>query len=284
PLLRRGGERHVRAIGLRRYAPPRGLRARRRRALGYGAVHGHAVRDRRHQAEGGAEPWRHLRRRARAPVRAAQQRHLHDRRVGHDGVEERRDRAHRHQSFGYEIPPQRAQFRLRFPQPVTTDAGAGAPLHGRRAARDLRDARDQLRRYVMRAFFVLAATSGALLLSCVGTTGGAVIDFPAAAAGPSDAVAGQPFVIDTYEGWHVVLTKALLLVGGVYLDESEPVSGVGDTACVLPGTYVAQVTSGMKVDLLSPTPVLFPAPAHGITGIARVAQVWLTGGDVNAVD
>src|SRR5207248_9683943 len=28
----------------------------------------------------------------------------------------------------------------------------------------------------------------------------------------------------------------------------------------------------------------FPARGHGVTGLGRVAQVWLTGGDINAVD
>jgi hypothetical protein len=117
--------------------------------------------------------------------------------------------------------------------------------------------------------------------ACVGTTGGSTVSFSAAAAGPSDAT-GESLVFTTDKGWAVTLTKARLHVGAVYLDQSVPLSGAGVTACILPGTYVAQVTSPVDVDLLSATPVRFPTPGQGITGSAAIAQVWLTGGDVNA--
>ncbi len=136
---------------------------------------------------------------------------------------------------------------------------------------------------------VLRALSlaGALALgaaACVGSTGGEVFTFDAAAAGPRDAQAGAPLDFVTARGWHVVLTKAVLHVGAVYLDLSEPVSGAQNTSCILPGTYVAQVTSGRDVDLLSPDAQPFPTPGEGTSGTARVGQVWLTGGDVNLVD
>jgi hypothetical protein len=97
----------------------------------------------------------------------------------------------------------------------------------------------------------------ALLAACVGSTGGDVIDFPAAAAGPKDAD-GAPLEFQTDRGWHVVLTKAKLHVGAIYLSSSQPVSGAQVTACVLPGAYVAEITSGLDVDLLSPAPQRFP--------------------------
>jgi hypothetical protein len=64
------------------------------------------------------------------------------------------------------------------------------------------------------------------------------------------------------------------------------VSGAQDTPCILPGTYVAQMTSGMDVDLLSPRPQLFPSRAHGSTSRAIVGQLWLTGvaGDIDTAD
>jgi hypothetical protein len=124
------------------------------------------------------------------------------------------------------------------------------------------------------------------LLACVQTTGGAIVDFPVAAAGRSDLTEGAPFEFTSdVGGWHVVLTKATLHVGAIYLDQAEPVSGAGATPCILPGTYVAQMTTGMDVDLLSPRPQRFPALGHGTTGQALVGQMWLTGGnDVNATD
>jgi hypothetical protein len=120
--------------------------------------------------------------------------------------------------------------------------------------------------------------------ACVGTTGGQLVTFPAAVAGPVDASAGRPFEFKTDLGWNVVLTEARLHVGAVYLNQSAPVSGAQSTDCILPGTYVAQVTSGIDADLLSPSLQPFPGPGSGTTiPPALVGQVWLTGGDVNAV-
>jgi hypothetical protein len=85
-------------------------------------------------------------------------------------------------------------------------------------------------------------------------------------------------------GWSVVLTQATLHVGAIYLNQSAPVSGAQSTDCILPGTYVAQVTSGLDVDLLSPVLHRFPGQGAGTTiPPAIVGQVWLTGGDINTV-
>jgi hypothetical protein len=118
--------------------------------------------------------------------------------------------------------------------------------------------------------------------ACVGQTGGDAIDFPVAAAGPASAATGQPLSCANDGAWEITLTAASLHVGAVYLNQSQPVSGGQATGCYLTGTYVAQETSGVDVDLLSPTPQRFPALAHGITDpSALVGQVWLTHGDVN---
>jgi len=129
----------------------------------------------------------------------------------------------------------------------------------------------------------LAALVAMVGASCVGTTGGELVSFRAAAAGPSYARNGEPLQFTMDSGWQVVLTKATLHVGALYLNQSIPVSGSQGTNCILPGTYVAQVTSGRDVDLLSPDPQLFPSEGEGTTfPPALVGQVWLTGGDVNA--
>jgi hypothetical protein len=119
-------------------------------------------------------------------------------------------------------------------------------------------------------------------VACVGTTGADIVDFDAAAAGPPDAVAGEslPFVTD--RGFSVELTRAELHVGAVYLDQALPVSGAQNTSCILPGTYVAEVTDGIDVDLLNPAPQRFLNEGHGTTLEARAGQVWLTHDDVNA--
>ncbi len=119
--------------------------------------------------------------------------------------------------------------------------------------------------------------------ACTGTTGDDIIDFPAAAAGPADATAGQPLDFTTDRGWTVSLTKATLHVGAMYLEQSLPVSGAQNSACILPGTYVAEVLTALDIDLLSPAPQDFPGEGHGTTLQALVGQVWLTHGDVNEV-
>ncbi len=121
-----------------------------------------------------------------------------------------------------------------------------------------------------------------LLTSCVGTTGGDIVDFDAAAAGPKDAIAGEPLSFMSDRGFPVELTRATLHVGAMYLDQSFPVSGSQSPTCILPGTYVAEVTQGVDVDLLDPTPAKFPSQGHGTTLEAVAGQVWLTHGDVNA--
>ena len=130
---------------------------------------------------------------------------------------------------------------------------------------------------------VTAAALALFGVACVGTTGGELLSFPAAAAGPADADPTQPVEFTTSRGWHVALAQATLHVGAIYLDQSAAVSGSQGTNCILPGTYVAQVTSGLDVNLLSSSPALFPAQAQGSTiPAALVGQVWLTGGDINA--
>jgi hypothetical protein len=117
--------------------------------------------------------------------------------------------------------------------------------------------------------------------ACIGQTGGTTVTFPVAAAGPADAVAGQPLSFSS-GGLDVVLTRAELHIGAVYLDESQSVSGGQATGCYLTGTYVAQETSSLDVDLLNPSGQRFAVPALGITEPSSlVGQVWLTGGDVN---
>jgi len=116
---------------------------------------------------------------------------------------------------------------------------------------------------------------------CVGRTGGETVTFPVAASGPADAFAGQPLSFSS-GAWQVVLTHASLHVGAVYLDQSAPVSGGQATGCYLTGTYVAEETAALDVDLLNPAPQRFAELARGITEPpALVGEVWLTGGDIN---
>jgi hypothetical protein len=152
----------------------------------------------------------------------------------------------------------------------------------------------RVRRVVVVGTAMAAACAFACVFACVGTTGGELVTFPAAAAGPADADPGRPFEFST-GGWHVVLTKAVLHVGALYLLQSKPTSGAQGLDCILPdnfGTYVGQVTpalspdAGLDVDLLSPALQRFSVQGTGTTiPPALTGQVWLTGGSINsAVD
>jgi hypothetical protein len=134
----------------------------------------------------------------------------------------------------------------------------------------------------MRPAVMVTALGSLVCVGCVGQTGGDTIQFPFFAAGPADAVAGQPLAFSSGE-YDVVLAQATLHVGAVYLDQAAPVSGQQATGCYLTGTYLAQVTTGFDIDLLTPTPSpqLFPIEGLGITEPApAIGQVWLTGGDI----
>lgn len=120
--------------------------------------------------------------------------------------------------------------------------------------------------------------------ACTGTTGSELVSFDVLARGPADAVAGAPYEVDTGLGYHVTLDRALVHVGALYLNRSAPQAGIQETSCTLPGTYVAQVTSGLTVDALSPEPQPFPVRGLGTSDLARAGEVWLTGGPVDADD
>lgn len=130
------------------------------------------------------------------------------------------------------------------------------------------------------ATLLAAVACAALGQGCVGTTGGQVVDFDAAAAGPRGANGELDFT--TGNGWRVALTSATLHIGAVYLVEAVPTSGAQPTDCILPSTYVAQVTEGADIDLLSDTPQPFPTRGHGTTLLALAGQVWLTQGPVDS--
>jgi hypothetical protein len=126
--------------------------------------------------------------------------------------------------------------------------------------------------------FVALGASG-----CVGTSGSDLFLFDAAAAGPADADPAKPFTFTTGRGYDVTLTRAKVHLGAVYLNHALPVSVAQETSCFLAGLYVAEVTAGLDVDALSPMPQPFPAKGEALENRALSAQVWLAGGDVNAL-
>jgi len=123
-----------------------------------------------------------------------------------------------------------------------------------------------------------------LALCACGGTGGELVTFHAAAAGPADSVSGQPFVFTNALGYQVTLTRARLHIGGVYLNRSVPSSGSQATSCVLPGIYSGQVTSPLDVDVISPDAQPFPADGEGTTDRSQTGEIWLFGTAVDATD
>ncbi len=126
--------------------------------------------------------------------------------------------------------------------------------------------------------------NAALLVSlsffgCVGTTGGDLITLEAYGSGPSEANGALRF--QNGHGYQVELTEARIFVGGVYLNQSQPTSVSSETACGLPGIYVAQVLGGREIDLLSAAAQPFPNLGFATTERAQTGEVWLTQGDVN---
>jgi hypothetical protein len=133
----------------------------------------------------------------------------------------------------------------------------------------------------MRASRLILVAAALPALSCTGTTGYQLVVFNAVAEGPADAQAGYTFSNEL--GFQVTLTKAVMHVGALYLDQSVPTAGSAEGTCTLPGTYVGEVRDGRDVDMLDPTPQAFPAQGDGSTIPAAVGQVWLSGPDVNSM-
>lgn len=133
----------------------------------------------------------------------------------------------------------------------------------------------------MRPLILAGLAAGAL--GCVGTTGGNLFTFDAAAAGPADAPGGD-LTFTSPRDFKVTLTRAKLHVGAVYLNNAVPISGAQATDCYLPGVYVAEVTHELEVDALDPAPQPFPGRGESIGEAALAGEVWLTHGDVNAPD
>lgn len=125
----------------------------------------------------------------------------------------------------------------------------------------------------------VGAAFALLLTACAGTTGGETVSFRASATGVDNATDFTNGL-----GYHVVLSRTRLHVGAVYLNESVPTSGGQATSCLLPGIYVAEVFGPLTVDALSTKSQEFRGEGEGIAQDARAAELWLSGGDINAID
>ena len=122
-------------------------------------------------------------------------------------------------------------------------------------------------------------------LACGGSTGGGRVSFRASASGPPMATGTSlEFTNGLASPYHIVLTRAQLHIGSVYLNQTVPSSGAQATACILPGIYVGQVLGALDVDALSPSSQPFPVDGEANAIQARAGELWLTGGDINVID
>lgn len=124
----------------------------------------------------------------------------------------------------------------------------------------------------------------ACLTGCVGSTGSDFIEFKAYAAGPVHADPSAPYSFTSDLGFDVTLTRARLHIGAAYLDSAMPTLGAQATSCTLPGLYVASVPGPVDVDVLNGTPQPFSATGEGTATRALAGELWLTGGDIEALD
>jgi hypothetical protein len=129
-----------------------------------------------------------------------------------------------------------------------------------------------------RALSVLAL---AALCGCVQSTGGNVVSFSARAVA-DPVVTGGPLTFTTPKGFDVTLTRARLTVGALYLNQQNPQSYTLEGSCLQDGVYSGEVRGGMTLDALSPAPVDFPVRGNGTDVLTRAAELWLTGGEIDA--
>jgi len=118
-----------------------------------------------------------------------------------------------------------------------------------------------------------------LATGCVGTTGGDTFSFEAFGRGAGTGTADSPAT--TGLGYTLVLTRARVHVGALYLNRAAPTSVSSDTSCTLSGVYVAEVPFALDLDALSSERQPFPELGQATADLAQAGEVWLTGGDVN---
>jgi hypothetical protein len=123
---------------------------------------------------------------------------------------------------------------------------------------------------------VLGALAAVAALSCNGTTGDAILTFPAYAAGAPGAA--EPF---STNGYTVQFTRARMFIGAVYVNEAPPGASFASPVCTNPGVYAAQVPAGLDVDLLSTARQPFPVRGNGTADLGQSWELWLTKGDVD---
>lgn len=131
----------------------------------------------------------------------------------------------------------------------------------------------------LRISLVALVATAMAAAACNGTTGDQLITFPVYAAGARDA--GQPFKAGE---WTIQLTYAHMYVGAIYVNEAPSQNGstFNTPACIEEGVYCGQVTTGLDVDLLNPSPQAFPVQGSGSADLGLSWELYMVDGDVNA--
>jgi hypothetical protein len=119
-------------------------------------------------------------------------------------------------------------------------------------------------------------------LSCVGSTGGQLLEFTAAGAGTELSSA---FTVQAAGGpYRVSLTRAVLKIEALYFTRVSTSGTERDTACyTADSAVVAEVRADLTLDALNPARQPFPEIGRGLSDRVRAADLWLGRGDISAL-
>lgn len=125
----------------------------------------------------------------------------------------------------------------------------------------------------------------AVVSACVGSTGGGLVSFKAAGAGPKDAVKGAPlsFAVRASSGkvFSVTLSRAKMHVQAVYLNRVTSTGTQRDDGCYEATSYIGEVRADLDIDALDPSPQYFPKDGTALADRALTADLWLGSGAID---
>jgi hypothetical protein len=146
---------------------------------------------------------------------------------------------------------------------------------------------DEIQKYSLLAlpsFRALATFPSAFLLaclaSCIGSTGGELVEFRAEAYGSASSRAFTSIAQDAR--YEVQLTQASFTVQGLYFSRiARSGSTERETSCYAAEGYSAELRSDLTIDVLSERAQPFPELARGLNERVRAFDLWLGRGPIN---
>jgi hypothetical protein len=132
----------------------------------------------------------------------------------------------------------------------------------------------------MKEHAFLLAMSAMLTASCIGTTGGELVEFRAEAYGSS---ASRVFAMSAQGArYDVQLAQASLRIAGIYFSRiARSGSTERESACYSAEGYTAELRADLTVDALSDTAQPFPELGRGLNERVRAFDLWLGRGPIN---